>query len=267
MLVSSLAVTPGAGAGAPGAISGLSAHSGAAGELTVTWHVPEPVPDDYRLMWAPATGDYRTWTDLSGNAFPTDNQHTITGLSEGETYKLKVRARYRSGPWSGPWSAEIRAAVTTAEPLTPTTTTTTTAPPTPTTTLPATADDQTAAKTGTKQAIEGRATIGNGRGSVGGVRLTSETPGTLSVTWNRSNPAPNDYEFVWARRGQSGTDQTMYPTTEQVTLTGLVQGAVYEVQIRSRYSNWKGEWSFTYTKRVAEPEPEPEPEPYDGVLE
>lgn len=57
-------------------------------------------------MYARVEEDYKTWTDLSGNAFPTGNSVTLTGLNEGARYKLRVRARYQSGG-SGDWSHPI----------------------------------------------------------------------------------------------------------------------------------------------------------------
>jgi len=35
----------------------------------------------------------KTWTDLSGNAFPTTISYSVSGLEEGVRYKVKVRAR------------------------------------------------------------------------------------------------------------------------------------------------------------------------------
>ena len=53
---------------------------------------------------------YLTWTDRTGNAFPTDPAHTITGLEGGETYKVKVRATYEGT--SGDWSDGVTATAT-----------------------------------------------------------------------------------------------------------------------------------------------------------
>ena len=57
---------------------------------------------------------YLTWSDFTGNAFPTDPAHTITGLEEGEAYKVKVRASYSgtSGDWSGDVTITIAEVVT-----------------------------------------------------------------------------------------------------------------------------------------------------------
>ena len=57
-------------------------------------------------MWAKSSEDYKTWTDTTGNAFPTSASHTVSGLDRGHEYKVKVRARYSNG--SGPWSTEVQ---------------------------------------------------------------------------------------------------------------------------------------------------------------
>ena len=64
---------------------------------------------DYRVNWTVHDVSYPTWTDLSGNAFPTGNSLTLTGLDHGTLYKVRVRARY-DGP-AGPWSSDTEALV------------------------------------------------------------------------------------------------------------------------------------------------------------
>ena len=86
----------------PRGVYHLTLTSTESGVIEAVWDVPGEVPVDYRMSWAKAGESFRTWTDLSGNAFPTGASHTITGLEEGEEYKVKVRARYGDG--SGPWS-------------------------------------------------------------------------------------------------------------------------------------------------------------------
>ena len=96
--------------------------------LTIYWHEPERgIPRDYRVMWAKASENYKTWTDESGNAFVTTNSHDVLGAERGVEYKAKVRARWQDGT-SGPWSPEARYTI----PLPPTPTPTRTPTPTPT---------------------------------------------------------------------------------------------------------------------------------------
>ena len=71
------------------------------GALDVSWPVPSEYPVDYRINWAVEGEGYPTWTDMSGNAFPTVNAYTITGLDLDVCYKVRVRARY--GGSAGDW--------------------------------------------------------------------------------------------------------------------------------------------------------------------
>ena len=74
------------------------------GKIQGSWEAPTEEPDDYRISWAKEGESFKTWTDNTGNAFPTEPSYTITGLDGGEKYKVKVRARYGSSP--GAWSGE-----------------------------------------------------------------------------------------------------------------------------------------------------------------
>ena len=80
------------------------------GVIEASWEAPTETPADYRMAWAKVGEPYLTWTDLSGNAFPTSPSQTVTGLEEGEQYKVKVRARYSSGG-PGDWSGEFTVTV------------------------------------------------------------------------------------------------------------------------------------------------------------
>ena len=75
------------------------------GAIEASWVTPSETPAGYRISWAKVGDPYLTWTDSTGNAFPTDPSRTITGLEEGTEYKAKVRATY--GGTSGDWSGEI----------------------------------------------------------------------------------------------------------------------------------------------------------------
>ena len=89
----------------PRDIGRITLTSAQPGTIQASWEAPSETPVDYRISWAKAGESYLTWTDLSGNAFPTDPSRTIADLEEGETYKVMVRARY--GGSSGDWSGEI----------------------------------------------------------------------------------------------------------------------------------------------------------------
>ena len=92
-----------------GSVTGVAVTSDAEGVLSVSWDAASPTPTDYRVSWAPTDEDYKTWTDLTGNAFPTQTSQRITGLESDRTYKVILRSRYSDGdyadsPWSGPWT-------------------------------------------------------------------------------------------------------------------------------------------------------------------
>ena len=89
------------------------------GTAIITWAAAFDTPEDYRISWAAVEGNYKTWTDLSGNAFPSSASQTISGLTAGQRYKVRVRARYGPGS-SGPWSAEYIFTVPKEPPPTPT---------------------------------------------------------------------------------------------------------------------------------------------------
>ena len=102
--------------GTPGPrdIGRITLTSATPGTIVATWVAPGEAPANYRISWAKAGESYLTWTDSSGNAFPTDPAHTITGLEAGETYNVRVRASYSgtSGDWSGDVTITIAEAVT-----------------------------------------------------------------------------------------------------------------------------------------------------------
>ena len=89
-------------------IAGLTLSSDSPGELLISWDEPSPAPYDYRVNWAKSSEDFPSWQNNDGNAYPTTNSLTVTGLEEGETYKVRVRGRYRDSqdrivnqsPWS-----------------------------------------------------------------------------------------------------------------------------------------------------------------------
>ena len=80
------------------------------GTIQASWEAPTEAPANYRIMWAKVDESFKTWTDNTGNAYPTEPSYTITGLEDGEEYKVKIRASY-SGT-SGGWSGEATITVT-----------------------------------------------------------------------------------------------------------------------------------------------------------
>ena len=105
----------------PGEVTNLRLSSGAPGALTITWDAPSDAPGDYRVAWARDDLSYLSWDASNeihrGSSYPggADTSLTLTGLTAGETYKVRMRSRYSpgtSGGRSGPWTDEATASVT-----------------------------------------------------------------------------------------------------------------------------------------------------------
>ena len=95
----------------PGAITGLTMTSSRPGHLWVSWDEASPAPTEYRLNWAPVDESFPAWNSNDGGNLwlPSRTAQDFSNLVDrGVTYKLRMRAIYKTGPnapWSGPWSA------------------------------------------------------------------------------------------------------------------------------------------------------------------
>ena len=103
--------------------TGLNVAAGdAAGELEITWHAHPQTSktlSDYRVTWTPDGESFKTNNQTEWYAYPTTNQVSVTGLDAGETYKVRVRARYddnKKSRWSNVMTGQ--AGVTTNTPTT-----------------------------------------------------------------------------------------------------------------------------------------------------
>ena len=99
----------------PAAVTGLQASTGADGEIDVSWDAHPQTVKDYRVTWAKTGEDFRKWYVSGYSAFPTDTEHSITGLDDGEDYKVRVRARFDQGKPSH-WSSTLTVAAGGAAP-------------------------------------------------------------------------------------------------------------------------------------------------------
>ena len=77
-------------------IQGLTVATGdSPGELSAAWDEPAyQTPAEYRVAWTPDGKKFKKRANTDWNAFPTGTSHTITGLEPGQTYRVKVRARF-----------------------------------------------------------------------------------------------------------------------------------------------------------------------------
>ena len=106
-----------------GAIPSLNLASSEPGQLVITWETPDPAPTDYRLRWAPATGDFLSYKDVNeverGNLYPLGGVTSLTlnNLTPGDSYKVQMRSRYynadrsvreSSGPWTNTATQRVK---------------------------------------------------------------------------------------------------------------------------------------------------------------
>ena len=103
--------------------TGLNVTAGdAGGKLNITWHAHPQTSktlSDYRVTWTPDGESFKTNDHTEWYAYPTTNQVSVTGLDAGETYKVRVRARYddnKKSRWSDVVSGQT--GVTTNTPAT-----------------------------------------------------------------------------------------------------------------------------------------------------
>ena len=97
------------------AVTGLSATPGSnPGEIDLSWDAHPAGAVDYRVAWKPVGERFRPASDTDWNANPTATGMTITGLTGGDDYKVKVRARFDSNPRSR-WSSVETATATEAD--------------------------------------------------------------------------------------------------------------------------------------------------------
>ena len=133
-------------------------------------------------------------------------------------------------------------------------------------------------------------------GTITGLTLTSDSPGTLTVSWDAANPTPTDYRVDWAKSPESYQswkvdEGHVYPvaTATSTPITGLEHDTEYKIRLRARYyrgehegKSWGGPWAeatITVAGQPAEPvqqppkeepvqqQPRDDPDPPAGTIE
>ena len=112
-------------------------------------------------------------------------------------------------------------------------------------------------------------------GTITGLALTSNTPGTLTVSWDVASPMPTDYRLDWAKTGENYTSwridaRHVYTaeTAMTATITDLEHDTQYKIRMRARYytdqhkaSPWGGPWAEATLQVKGNPQPEQAEEP------
>ena len=98
--------------------TGLAVSPGAEpGALAITWDAnsqESKTLSDYRVAWTPEGESFKPNSETDWNAYPTSNEQTVTGLSAGAAYRVKVRARYsdnKKSKWSHVVTGQAASAV------------------------------------------------------------------------------------------------------------------------------------------------------------
>ena len=213
----------------PGEVTNLRLSSDTPGALTITWDAPSSAPADYRIAWARDDLSWLSWNASNethrGSSYPggADTSLTLTGLTGGETYKVRMRSRYNPGTsdgWSGPWTGEVTQRVTVH------------------------ASDEVTSLTLDSSA---------GGELVIEWNTPTDEPNDYRISWA---PADEDYlsysEDNTDRRGNS------YPDGDatSLTLTNLPGGVTYKTMMRARYHNEatqedsSGPWTAEVTQQI-----------------
>ena len=92
--------------------------------------------------------------------------------------------------------------------------------------------------------------------AIGVVRVESNQPGVLEISWDAPAETPLDYRVSWARVGESFPSRpddpgNAYPTSPSYMSMGLDQGVRYQVRVRGRYEGSNGDWSAPVEAVVA----------------
>ena len=112
-------------------------------------------------------------------------------------------------------------------------------------------------------------------GAITGLTLTSDTPGTLTVSWETASPTPTDYRVDWAESDEDYQswkvdEGHVYPaeTATTATIADLEHDTEYKIRMRARYyrgehagKSWGGPWATATITVAGEPAETPTPEP------
>ena len=114
-------------------------------------------------------------------------------------------------------------------------------------------------------------------GAITGLTLTSDAPGTLTVSWNAASPTPTDYRIDWAKSDQDYQSWKVdeghkypAPTATTETIADLEHDTEYKIRMRARYyrgehegKSWGGPWATETITVAGEPAETPTPEPVE----
>ncbi|MGR3913929.1 MAG: fibronectin type III domain-containing protein, partial [Gammaproteobacteria bacterium] len=207
--------------GAPGAPRAVTAVSGNA-QLDLAWNAPAndggAAIEKYRVRWAEGAGS-TIWIDAAGSEIPGGagaRTYTLTGLTNGSAYAVQIAAENSNG--TGVWSASQNGA--------------------PMADVP-----------GAPQSV-----------------MSAISDATLSVSWlapaDDGGADISDYKVRWKRKVRDSVTAWINPPGvggESAgiglahTITGLINGTTYEVQVAAVNSVGNSAWSAPHRNNPATP--------------
>ncbi len=113
------------------------------------------------------------------------------------------------------------------------------------------------------------------KGAITGLTLTSDAPGTLTVSWDTASPTPTDYRVDWAKSGEDYKSWKVDeghkypdPSATTATIADLDHDTEYKIRMRARYyrgehegKSWGGPWAEATITVAGEPAETPTPAP------
>ena len=252
----------------PAQVTNVSAAAGNT-QLAVSWTAVTSATG-YTVQWKSGNENYES----GRQATPTGTSHTITGLTNGTQYTLRVQATNATG--DGAWSADATgtpAAVTlTASSVEASTATltlanhagtwyhkyTTPSSGTCSSAVSTTTANLTGLTPGTSYTYKAYSDSTCGTelatatafltkpGQVTGVSVTGYHQ-RVEVNWTATTGATG-YTVQWKSGNQSfGTDRQATTTNNYYSITGLISGTVYTVQVKATNGTGDGAWSNAAT--------------------
>ena len=201
-------------------------------KLIVTWSAPfdnGSAITNYEIQRCTSTAgcsaDSANWSFASQQRLGPTPAYTITGLTNGTTYKVRVRATNAEG--AGPWSSS-GSGTPTVRPDAPTT--------------------LTMSKGNRLVGLTWSAPTGKNVTVTGyDVQYQACDTTTTDASSEKCDADRNLIWGAWKSHSHSGTGIT-------TTITGLVNGTKYQARVRARNSNGAGPWSTTVSNTpLAEP--------------
>ena len=89
---------------APKDVTGFTVDNSTGGQLTASWQAPQQAPNKYRVQWRQSGTSWQN--NGAWNQRVSATTYTITGLTPGNQYEVRVRARY-AGESNGDWASSI----------------------------------------------------------------------------------------------------------------------------------------------------------------